>query len=158
MQEVLLKPLGLPEVKALLVRHFGSAAGTMPRGEREAGTAEASPLIDPAALTRLFELMPRKDTAALFATMLSQAGDAATRMRRALRDADAPELQHASQGVKGAALNLGLLALAEAADEIHRHARSLNATALALALQRYDETLAATRELCRSEALLDPPA
>jgi hypothetical protein len=115
-------------------------------------------LIDPAALARLFELMPRKDTAALFATMMSQATDASARMRRALRDADAPELLHASQGVKGAALNLGLQALADASDDIHQHARSLNATALALALQRYDETLAATRELCRSESLLDPPA
>ena len=158
MQEVLLKPLGPPEVKALLIRHFGTAAGAMPRGEHQAALTDTAPLIDPAALTRLFELMPRKDTAALFATMMSQASDAATRMRRALRDADAPELLHASQGVKGAALNLGLRALAEAADEIHLHARSLNATALALALQRYDETLAATRELCRSEALLDPPA
>lgn len=157
MQEVLLKPLGLPEVKALLVRHFGTAAGAMPRGDRELAAADAVPLIDPAALTRLYELMPRKDTATLFATMLSQAGDASSRMQRALRDADASELMHAAQGVKGAALNLGLMALAEAADEIHQHARSLNATALALALQRYDETLAATREICRSEALLDPP-
>lgn len=158
MQEVLLKPLGLPEVKALLVRHFGSAAGAMPRGEHEPTATNTPPLVDPASLARLFELMPRKDTAALFATMMSQATDAAARMRRALRDADAAELLHASQGVKGAALNLGLQALAEAADEIHQHARSLNATALALALQRYDETLAATQELCRSESLLDPPA
>jgi hypothetical protein len=155
MQEVLTKPVSLVDLKALLVRHFGSAAGVSAAGAAADGSAQAKPLMDPAALARLLELMPRRDSAALFATMLSQAAEASTRMRRALREADAAELEHASQGVKGAALNLGLRALAEAAEEIRQHATTLNATALALALQRYDETLEATRELCRSESLLD---
>ncbi|MFO1220278.1 MAG: response regulator [Burkholderiaceae bacterium] len=156
MQEVLTKPVGLDELKALLVRHFGSAAGLPATGGGGTST-DASPLVDPAALVRLHELLPRQESAALFATMLSQASEASQRMRRALRDADAAELQHASQGVKGAALNLGLRALAEAAEQIRQHADALNATALALALQRYDETLAATRDLCRAENLIDAP-
>lgn len=155
MQEVLTKPVSLVDLKALLVRHFGSAAGLSAAAPATDGSAQAKPLMDPAALARLLELMPRKESAALFVTLLSQAAEASTRMRRALREADAAELEHASQGVKGAALNLGLRALAEAAEEIRVHAATLNATALALALQRYDETLEATRELCRAESLLD---
>jgi hypothetical protein len=155
MQEVLTKPVSLVDLKALLVRHFGSAAGISAGVAAADGSAQARPLMDPAALARLLELMPRRESAALFASMLSQAAEASSRMRRALREADAAELEHASQGVKGAALNLGLRALAEAADEIRQHAATLNATALALALQRYDETLEATRELCRAESLLD---
>lgn len=155
MQEVLTKPVSLVDLKALLVRHFGSAAGISAGVAAADGSVQARPLMDPAALARLLELMPRRESAALFASMLSQAAEASSRMRRALREADAAELEHASQGVKGAALNLGLRALAEAADEIRQHAATLNATALALALQRYDETLEATRELCRAESLLD---
>jgi CheY-like chemotaxis protein len=156
MQEVLTKPLGMPELKALLIRHFGSAAGLTWEVDLGAGVPQAAPLVDRAMLARLFELLPRTETAALYANLFAQGREASARMHRALRSADASELQHASHGVKGAALNLGLRALADAADHINQRASALNATELALALQRFDETLAATRDLCVSESLVDP--
>jgi hypothetical protein len=58
-----------------------------------------------------------------------------------------------SHGLKGAALNLGLRALADAADRLSGGATS-SAGQLALALQRFDETLAATRALCATEPAL----
>ena len=60
-----------------------------------------------------------------------------------------------ANGIKGAALNLGLHALAEAAGRLGTGA-STSAGQLALALQRFDETLAATRALCAAEPALAP--
>ena len=97
--------------------------------------------------------MPRAEAARLYESMLSQAGDATERMRRALREADTDELRRLSHGLKGAALNLGLRALADAADRLSGGATG-NAGQLALALQRFDETLAATRALCATEPAL----
>jgi CheY-like chemotaxis protein len=158
MEEVLVKPLGLPELEALFQRRFGSAAGATasPESARAPVAAGGTALLDTEVLARLVELMPRAEAARLYEALLSQAGDATERMRRALRDADTDELRRVSHGLKGAALNLGLRALADAADRLSGSALNTNAGQLALALQRFDETLAATRALCASEPALAP--
>ena len=155
MMEVMNKPLGMPELKALLIRLFGSAAGMTGIAEPPKAPPDTAPLIDRALQARLLELLPRAETMALFAALFAQARDASQRMHKALRAADAAELRQASHGVKGAALNLGLRALADAADRVNQLADTLNATRLALALQRFDETLAASHNLCASEGLVD---
>ncbi len=155
MMEVMNKPLGMPELKALLIRLFGSAAGMAGTTEPPKAPPDTSPLIDRALQARLLELLPRSETLALFAALFAQAREASQRMHKALRAADAAELRQASHGVKGAALNLGLRALADAADRVNQQADSLNATQLALALQRFDETLAASHNLCASEGLVE---
>jgi signal transduction histidine kinase/CheY-like chemotaxis protein len=157
MDDVLVKPLGLPELEALFQRRFGlgdPARADTVRGASASGAGSA--LLDAEVLARLVELMPRAEAARLYAAMLSQAGDATERMRRALREADTDELRRVSHGLKGAALNLGLHALADAADRLSGSAATTNAGQLALALQRFDETLAATRALCASEPALAP--
>jgi signal transduction histidine kinase/CheY-like chemotaxis protein len=155
MDEVLVKPLGLPELESLFQRRFGSALAARDDGPRAAPAPGAgSALLDTDVLARLVELMPRAEAARLYEALLSQAGDATDRMRRALRDADTDELRRVSHGLKGAALNLGLRALADAADRLSGSAPNTNAGQLALALQRFDETLAATRALCASEPAL----
>jgi signal transduction histidine kinase/CheY-like chemotaxis protein len=157
MDEVLVKPLGLPELETLFQRRFGSAPAARDQGPRAApASAAGSALLDTEVLARLVELMPRAEAARLYEALLSQAGDAIDRMRRALRDADTEELRRVSHGLKGAALNLGLRALADAADRLSGSASNTNAGQLALALQRFDETLAATRALCASEPALAP--
>jgi two-component system, sensor histidine kinase len=155
MMEVMNKPLGMPELKALLIRLFGSAAGMAGTAEPPKTPTDTSPLIDRALQARLLELLPRAETMALFAALFAQAREASQRMHKALRAADAGELRQASHGVKGAALNLGLRALADAADRVNQQADALNATQLALALQRFDETLAASHNLCASEGLVE---
>jgi signal transduction histidine kinase/CheY-like chemotaxis protein len=159
MNDVLVKPLGLPELSALFQRRFGGdvAAGATATGEaapagRHVGAGTA--LLDTEVLARLVELMPRADAARLYESLLSQAGEATERMRRALREADTDELRRVSHGLKGAALNLGLCALADAADRLSGSDATTNAGQLALALQRFDETLAATRTLCATEPSL----
>ena len=158
MDEVLVKPLGLPELDALFQRRFGSSGGARGDAARVAPAMGAgTALLDTEVLGRLVELMPRAEAARLYEAMLSQAGDATERMRRALREADTDELRRVSHGLKGAALNLGLRALADAADRLSGSAAATNAGQLALALQRFDETLAATRALCASEPALASP-
>jgi len=157
MDDVLVKPLGLPELEALFQRRFGSDApstGDIARGGQTVGAGMA--LLDTQVLARLIELMPRAEAARLYESLLTQAGDATERMRRALREADTDELRRVSHGLKGAALNLGLHALAEAAGRLSASAASTSASQLALALQRFDETLVATRALCATEPALAP--
>jgi signal transduction histidine kinase/CheY-like chemotaxis protein len=158
MNDVLVKPLGLPELEALFQRRFGAGAVRAPDATARSGQSVGASmaLLDTEVLARLVELMPRADAAQLYAALLTQAGDATARMRRALREADTDELRRVSHGLKGAALNLGLRALAEAADRLSGSAASTNASQLALNLQRFDETLAATRALCANEPALSP--
>jgi len=151
MDDVLVKPLGLPELEGLFQRRFGAASppGEAARAAQTIGAGGA--LLDPKVLARLIELMPRAEAARLYESLLTQAGDATERMRRARRDADTDELRRVSHGLKGAALNLGLHALADAAGRLSASASSTSASQLALALQRFDETLVATRALCATE-------
>ena len=154
MNDVMVKPLGMPELQAQFHRLFGApaVATDVSRNEPAAG---GTALLDSEVLARLVELMPRAEAARLYDALFAQAGDATERMRRALREADTEELRRVSNGIKGAALNLGLHALAEAAGRLGAGA-STSAGQLALALQRFDETLAATRALCASEPALAP--
>ena len=55
----------------------------------------------------------------------------------------------------GAALNLGLPALAEAAATLSTEAHTMAASQLALAVQRFDELVQATRSLCVAEGLIE---
>jgi two-component system, sensor histidine kinase len=111
-------------------------------------------LLDAGVLARLVEFMPRAEAAKLYQALLTQAADATDRMRQAVREADTDELRRVSHGVKGAALNLGLHALADAADRLGTSGAVASASQVALALQRFDETLAATRALCATEPAL----
>ena len=157
MDDVLVKPLGMPELDALFTRRFGSGIARPDGGAQGAHSGSTGmALLDPKVLERLVELMPRADAARLYESLLTQAGDATERMRRALRDADTEELRRVSHGLKGAALNLGLHALADAAGRLSASAADSSAGQLALALQRFDETLVATRALCATEPALAP--
>lgn len=154
MDEVLVKPLGGPELEALFGRRFGTAAIAVVRDTPAPAVGAGKALLDADVLARLVELMPRAEAARLYQALFEQAGDATTRMRQALREADTDELRRISHGLKGAALNLGLHALADAADRLSGAGTAASAAQLALALQRFDETLAATRALCASEPVL----
>ena len=179
MNEVATKPMGSLALSTLLNRRFGSV-GTLPasptlrppEGAAVDGvglaTAAASPvavadatpdgpppaLIDALTLQSVRELMGSAGVPPLYIGFFDQAEDSARRMREALRDADVEALRRSAHSVKGAALNLGLQALAQAAARLHLGAGSLTPPHLALALQRFEETALATRALCEAEGLL----
>nr|WP_246312280.1 ATP-binding protein [Aquabacterium terrae] len=154
--EVITKPVSLEALAALFARHAGAAAAVPPA----AAVAVVDPavsesgLIDHAALAAVTELMGAERSPALYGEFFDQADQAARRMREAMRDADTDVLRHAAHAVKGAALNLGLPALAEAAATLNRDASTLGAPQLALAVQRFEELAQATRRLCAAEGIV----
>ena len=155
--ELLTKPLSQEALQAMLRQFFGAQLG----GDRpQAGAARdgvstgAPSLLDHATLDNVCKLMGRQQVPTLYGGFFTQAEDAARRMRLAMRDADPEALRRSAHTVKGAALNLGLPALAEAAALLSRDAGTLAAAHLALAVQRFEEVTAATRSLCVGEGLV----
>ena len=153
--EVLTKPLSLDTLQAMLVRRFGDAASTVPaRLPPVLDGVSGTGLLDRAAVHNVRGLMGSEQVPALYGGFFSQAEDAARCMREAMRNADTDALRRSAHTVKGAALNLGLSALADAASLLSREAGTLVAAQLALAVQRFEEVTAASRALCASEGLL----
>ncbi len=155
--DLLTKPLILDDLQAMLHKHFGigglsTRAATLQA--RTAGSPGEPLLLDHGTLQSVRELMGARQVQGLYAGFFSQADDAARRMRDAMRNADPEALRRCAHTVKGAALNLGLPALAEASALLSREASSLAAAHLALAVQRFEELTAATRSLCAGEGLL----
>jgi hypothetical protein len=156
MDEVATKPMSSLALRMLLDRRFGNPAaapGANPLPAVELPADRAS-LLDPSTLHNVRDLMGPTGVPSLYGGFFTQAEDAARRMRDALRDADVEALRRCAHTVKGAALNLGLPALAQAAARLTHEAGALAAPHLALAVQRYEEITAATRTLCEGEGLL----
>ncbi|MFN0184690.1 MAG: response regulator, partial [Aquabacterium sp.] len=154
--DVITKPVSLDKLTALLVRYFGAAADSQP-GPLAAEPEDPSdaPLIDRETTAQVVQTMGGAPARGLYAGLFDQAVDAAQRMRAAMRDADPEAIRRAAHAVKGAALNLGLPALAQAAKNLDDQAVMLAAPQLALAVQRYEEIVAATRRVCTDEGLSD---
>ena len=155
--EVVTKPLSLDALRALLVRRFGDAAGLAasalsPIAQPEPESTHG--LLDRSTVHSVYDLMGNDKAPSLYGGFFSQAEDAAKRMRAAMRDADPEALRRCAHTVKGAALNLGLPALADAASLLSRDAGTLAAAQLALAVQRFEEVTQATRALCAGEGMV----
>jgi two-component system, sensor histidine kinase len=152
--EVVTKPLSRDALRAVLARHFGDGVGTetLPALEPEAGAAV---LLDRHTLLGVRDLMGEGGVMRLYVGFFVQAEDAARRLRESMRDADFEALRRCAHSIKGTAQSLGLLALAEAANQLDRDTSTMAAAQLALAVQRFEELTDATRALCRGEGLLD---
>ena len=155
--ELLTKPLSQDALQAMLRQFFGAKLGSerlQTGAARDAVSTGEPSLLDHATLDNVCNLMGRQQVPTLYGGFFTQAEDAARRMRLAMRDADPEALRRSAHTVKGAALNLGLPALAEAAALLSRDAGTLAAAHLALAVQRFEELTAATRSLCAGEGLV----
>lgn len=152
--DVLTKPVSLDKLMAMLVRYFGSAADsqTGPLSATPAGPDDP-PLLDREATAQVVQTMGA-EARALYTGLFEQAAEAARRMRAAMRDADTESIRRSAHAVKGAALNLGLPALAQAAATLNEQAAALEPPQLALALQRFEENVEATRRVCVDEGLV----
>ena len=138
----------------MLQRRFAAnVAPSVPTASDVAAPAAAG-FLDHATLHSVRDLMGLAQAPQLYSGFFAQAEDAARRMRDAMRDADTEALSRSAHAVKGAALNLGMPALAEASSLLSRDAGTLAAAPLALAVQRFEEITAATRALCAGEDLL----
>ena len=152
--EVITKPVSLQALTEVFARRCGAAPDWPAAPAASDARASAGMLLDHGALASVRDVMGAQGLQSLYAGFFEQAADAARRLREAMRDADTEALRRAAHAVKGAALNLGFPALAEAASQLSREPKSLSAPQIALAVQRFEETVNATRTLCVAEGLI----
>lgn len=152
--EVVTKPVSRETLTALLARTGHRAT---PVADGAAARQRETALVDRVVVDQLRGLLGPEKTPTLYRGFFDQALDAVRRMREALHDADIETLRRAGHSVKGAAANLGLAALADAAGSISTEAASWPAPQVAHAVQRIDELVAASLALCADEGLLPGP-
>jgi signal transduction histidine kinase/ActR/RegA family two-component response regulator/HPt (histidine-containing phosphotransfer) domain-containing protein len=166
MNDFLTKPVSPQKLATSLRRLFGAAAlptggGSAPVPPPQPRPAAGSPVIDIAAIDMALQAMPRERLAEMIANFLDQGPQTVQRLRTAIRDAEALELRVNAHAARGAALNLGLAALAATAEALHEGASHLPAHEIALLVQRYEELLPLTRQAVQAAGLgldLPPPA
>ncbi len=153
--EVATKPVSAASLAELIKRHFGQR---LPAQELSAmrlpSLDTGQPLIDQQMSQGVLEAMGAKGSHSLYSALFDQARLSAAAMRAAMREADVDALRHQAHAVKGAALNLGLLAMAEAAATLSAEAQAMAPPQLALAVLRFEELIQATHDLCQTEGML----
>jgi hypothetical protein len=90
----------------------------------------------------------------LIAQFLDQGSQTVAHLRAAVRDGQPLELRVHAHAARGAALNLGLAALAQTAQALHEGAAHLPAHEIAHLVQRFEDLLPRTREAARQAGLL----
>ncbi|MBK1612789.1 hybrid sensor histidine kinase/response regulator [Rubrivivax gelatinosus] len=150
MNDFLTKPVSPPKLAASLRRFFGSTGGAdfapePAAPEPAAAGGESPPLVDTAAVALALQAMPRERLAAMVHSFLDQGPQLVQRLRAAVRDAQPLELRVNAHAARGAALNLGLAALAATAETLHEGASHLPAHEIARHVQRFADLLPATR-------------
>lgn len=152
MNDFLTKPVSPQELATALRRLFGSAVtaegGTsaLPRGAAAQASRSEPALLDEAAVAAALEAMSRERLAGMIHDFLGQAPQTVQRLRAAIRDAQPLELRVNAHAARGAALNLGLAALASTAQALQEGAAHLPAHEIARLVQRFEELLPATRD------------
>jgi hypothetical protein len=147
MNDFLSKPVGVHELGALFARLFGVPAA--PSVPAAAPAVNDDDLFDRSVMVDVRAVMSHERFVTLLATFFADAGQLSARMHDALRRGAIDDARQAAHGARGAALNLGLKALADAAQQIHRGSPSI-----AEPLARFDDLLARTRLACTREGLL----
>jgi signal transduction histidine kinase/CheY-like chemotaxis protein len=160
MNDFLTKPVSPQKLATSLRRLFGNAARASAHGpadsepaHRLAQHAGHQAVIDTAALQMALQAMPRERLALMIEAFLDQGPQTVQRLRAAVRDAQPLELRVNAHAAKGAALNLGLSALAATATALQEGAAHLPAHEVARLVQRYEELLPVTREAVAAAGL-----
>ena len=160
MNDFLTKPVSPQKLATSLRRLFGHVASQGLAGESTppspCESPAGAPLIDDNAIASALQAMPRERLVAMIDDFLGQGPETVQRMRAAMRAAQPLELRVHAHAAKGAALNLGLPALASVAESLQEGAAHLPAHEIARLVQRFDEMLAATRAAALGAGLLRP--
>ena len=165
MNNFLGKPVSRERLGALLRQLFGSSAGSdaaaaaEPLPQRlDTAPSEVAPLLDAQAVARTVELLSAARYANVLGDFLDQAPATAQRLRKAVRDAQPLELRVHAHATRGAALNLGLAALAATAEGLQNGAAHLPAHEVARLVQRFEDLIVATRHAAEQAGLLPAAA
>jgi HPt (histidine-containing phosphotransfer) domain-containing protein len=123
-----------------------------------AGLAGASAVLVLGAIDAALGAVSRAALGQMIASFLDHGPKTVQHLRAAVRDAQTLELRVNAHAAKGAALNLGLSALAHTAQALYEGAAHLPAHEVARLVQRYEELLPLTREAVRQAGLAGPTA
>ncbi len=152
MNDFLVKPVAAQELAARMRRLFGTDAAAPPPDTLRADPP-APPLLDPLALANALKSMPRASLGQLLRSHFEHAHHTVAALREALRDGQADKLRLHAHAARGAALNLGLTALARTALQLQQGAASLPAHEVALLVQRFEDLLEPTQAACLAEGV-----
>jgi two-component system, sensor histidine kinase len=160
MNDFLTKPVSPQKLATSLRRLFGADAAAGIPAEAPATTpapADAwTPLIDDHAVAMALHAMPRERLSSLIDDFLAQGPQTVQQLRAAMRAAHPLELREHAHAAQGAALNLGLAALAATAGALQEGAAHLPAHEVARLVQRYQVLLDSTRAAVAAHDLLRP--
>ncbi len=141
---------------------LGPAASTDIQSDAPGATVASQPvpasaegeLVDATAVHLLVQALSREQYAQLAQRYFEQAPHTAQRLRAAVRDGQPLDLQANAHAAKGAALTLGLTALAATAQALQQGASHLPAHEIARLVQRFDDQTKATHQELRAQGLL----
>jgi two-component system, sensor histidine kinase len=156
MNDFLSKPVSPRDLAAALRRLFGHEAAAVDDAPEPVATVagDTAELIDHGALAAALQGIPADRLAMLITTYLDDGPQTVARLRTAVRDAEPLDLRRPAHAARGAALNLGLAALAETARALHDGAAHLPAHEVAHLVQRFEDLLPRTRLAAREAGLL----
>jgi two-component system, sensor histidine kinase len=163
MNDFLTKPVSPQKLATLLRQLFGS--GREPPGADAVPPPRGGglglqpppgqpPLLDEAAIESALSAMPRQKLGAMITSFLDQGPQTVQHLRAAVRDAQPLELRVNAHAAKGAALNLGLAALAHTAQALQEGAAHLPAHEIARLVQHYEDLLVRTRRAAEQAGLV----
>ena len=157
MNGFLTKPAHLPQLREALVRHAGRSQrdSPAPDGQR----LPAVPLRDEVLLDRVTtetvrESLSPEQYAALLTTFFDHRAESLAELRRALANAAHGDVRSHAHALRGAALNLGLRAVAQAAEQLQASGDHTPVAELARLLDALEQHLVLTRDLCVRLGLL----
>jgi len=162
MNDFLTKPVRRDNLGAVLRQLFGAASGAAPAGGGEPlrsplgepAEGRTAPLIDAATVASALQVLSTERFGSLVREFLDQAPATVARLRAAVRDAQPLELRVHAHAARGAALNLGLTALASTAEGLQNGATHLPAHEIARLVQRFEDLLPLTRTAAQQAGLL----
>ncbi len=168
MNDFLTKPISAQALAATMRRLFGGGAGAVHAGG--SGQGEALPtrhhrvdslllpvgaaVLDQATLNTALQSMSRERLSSLLVAFLDEAPATLARLRAAVRDGQPLDLRVNAHAARGAALNLGLAALAATAEALREGASHLPAHEIALLVKRFEDQLLASAEALKRLDLL----
>ena len=151
MDDFLTKPVNLRELADVLARQVGRAAQP---GLARRHSAASDALIDTPVFDAMLETVGRDGAAQLLDSCMAEGAKVTLRLRDALARGDSLALQAEAHGFQGAALNLGLAALAAAAGALRDAMLNDPARPAEPLVERFAQRLLASREALRERGLL----
>ena len=167
MNSFLGKPVSREKLGALLRQLFGSACAQAGTADGSTATAAGgcgelvdeagAPLLDLEIAARTAQVLGPQRYALLLQDHLARGSEVVAAMRNAVREAQPHALRSHAHAARGAALDLGLGALAATARALEEGSAHLPAHEVARLVQQFEDRLAATCDAARQAALLPTP-